>query len=237
MILFPAIDIYGGKAVRLLGGEYDKVTVYGDPLTIAKTFEDNGAEWIHVVDLNGAESSGSNYKIIESIATKTSLKIQSGGGLRTFDKVGEFLSSGVSRAVLGTVCVTDEEVTNKIISHYGGEKIVCGLDAKDGKVAVKGWKEKSDLTPADLGRKLMSMGARYFLYTDVSRDGKLTGANIDATDKLTKELNANVIVSGGVKDIEDFVKAKERGIYGAILGKAYYEKKVDLKEALKICMS
>lgn len=237
MILFPAIDIYNGKAVRLLGGDYNKVTVYGTPLDMAKRFADAGAEWIHVVDLNGAESSGDNFKIIEEIATKTSLKIESGGGLRNRDRIKSLLDAGAKRAVLGTICVTDTEKAGEMIEEFGADAIVCGLDAKDGKVAVRGWKEKSELTPSQLGKKLAEYGAEYFLYTDVSRDGMLTGVNVESTAKLSKELNAHVIASGGVKDINDIIAIKERGIYGAIVGKAYYENKINIDEAIKLCMN
>lgn len=235
MILFPAIDIYDGKAVRLLGGDYGKVTVYGDPLDMAKRFEDAGAEWVHVVDLNGAESSGDNFGIVEKISSHTSLKVESGGGLRDRGRVASLLSAGAVRAVLGTVCVTDPEAVGRIISEFGSEAVVCGLDAKDGKVAVRGWKEKADVTPLLLGKKLVGLGAKYFLYTDVSRDGMLTGANVEATAELGEKLGACVIASGGVKDIRDLCEIKSRGIYGAVLGKAYYENIIDIKEAVKLC--
>ncbi|MBQ7227186.1 MAG: 1-(5-phosphoribosyl)-5-[Clostridia bacterium] len=235
MILLPAIDIYEGNAVRLLGGDYGKVTIYGNPLDMAKRFEDAGAEWIHVVDLNGAESSGNNFDIIEKISSRTSLKVESGGGLRDESKVKALLDAGAKRAVLGTICATATEKVGEMIEKFGAEAIVCGLDVKDGKIAVRGWKEKSELTALQLGKTLADMGAKYFLHTDVSRDGMLSGANIDGTAILTEKLNACVIASGGVKDINDIKRIKERGIYAAILGKAYYENKVDLKEALKLC--
>ncbi len=237
MILFPAIDIYEGKAVRLLGGDYGKVTVYGDPLDMAKRFEDAGAEWLHVVDLNGAENSGDNFGIIEKISSRTSLKIESGGGLRNRGRISSLLCAGAARAVLGTICVTEPESIERFVSEFGAESIVCGLDAKDGKVAVKGWKEKSEETPLSLGKKLAGAGVKYFLYTDVSRDGMLTGANIDATAALGEALGANVIASGGVKDLDDLKEIRRRGIYGAVLGKAYYENKIDIKEAVKLCMN
>lgn len=235
MILFPAIDIYNGKAVRLLGGDYAQVTVYGDPLDMAKRFEDAGAQWVHVVDLNGAESSGDNFDAIGAIAAKTKLKVQSGGGLRSRERVRRLLDAGAARAVLGTVCTTDTAAVGAWLAEFGSEAIVCGLDAKDGKVAVRGWKESADVTPLALGTQLAALGAKYFLYTDVSRDGMLTGANVEATAELSEKLGANVIASGGVKDPADLAAIKRRGIYGAILGKAYYEKKVDIREAIKIC--
>ncbi len=237
MILFPAIDIYNGKAVRLLRGDYDKVTVYGEPLDMAQKFEDMNAEWIHVVDLNGAENSGDNFGIIEKIAAKTSLKIEVGGGLRNKNRIKSLFDSGAQRAVLGTVCATDPEAVGEYIDVFGTEKIVCGLDAKNGKVAVRGWKESSDLSPLELGKILRGFGAKYFLYTDVVRDGMLTGVNVDATAALSKELSANVIASGGVKDINDIKELLKHGIYGAIVGKAYYENKIDLQEAIKLCMN
>lgn len=236
MILFPAIDIYNGRAVRLLGGDYSKVTVYGTPLDMAKRFEDAGAEWVHVVDLNGAESSGDNFAVIGEIAAKTKLKVQSGGGLRDTLRVKRLLDAGAARAVLGTVCVTQPDLVTELLKEFGSESVVCGLDAKDGKVAVRGWKENSDVTPLRLGEKLKASGVKYFLYTDVSRDGMLTGANVESTADLSQKLGVNVIASGGVKDIGDLAEIKRRGIYGAILGKAYYENKVDIKEAIELCM-
>ena len=235
MILFPAIDIYNGRAVRLLGGDYSQVTVYGDPLEMAKRFGDAGAEWVHVVDLNGAESSGDNFDIIGKIAAQTKLKVQSGGGLRDRARVKRLLDAGAARVVLGTVCVTQPAAVDEMLTEFGSEAIVCGLDAKNGKVAVRGWKENADVSPLELGKRLKALGAKYFLYTDVSRDGMLTGANVEMTVELSQKLGVSVIASGGVKDIGDLKAIKERGIYGAILGKAYYEKKIEIEEAIKLC--
>lgn len=233
--IFPAIDIYNGKAVRLLGGSYDKVTVYGDPADIAKKFADCGAEWVHVVDLNGAEGSGDNFRIIEKIASGP-LKVQSGGGLRGEARVRSLFDAGAERAVLGTVCVSDPELTSRLLDEYG-EKIVCGLDVKDGKVAVRGWKEKDARTPLQLGKELKVAGAKYFLFTDISRDGMLTGANVKATAELQRELGVNVIASGGVAGMDDIRAIADAGIYGAIIGKAYYENKIDIEEALEYVRS
>ena len=232
MIIFPAIDIYDGKAVRLRGGKFDDVTVYGQPLDMAKRFSDAGAEWLHVVDLNGAEGSGNNFSVIEKIAVSTSLKVQSGGGLRDKSRIRNLFGAGAERAVLGTVCAELPDKAADIIAEFGAESIVCGLDAKDGKVAVRGWKDTASLTPLDLGNILTAAGAKYFLFTDVARDGMLGGVNADATAELQKKLGAFVIASGGVKDMSDIVSLKKRGIYGAIIGKAYYENKIDLREAI-----
>ena len=147
--VFPAVDIYNGKAVRLRGGSYEDVTVYGDPLDMAKRFADYGAEWLHVVDLNGAAGAGDNFAVIEKIATQTPLKIQSGGGLRDKKRVKELFSAGASRAVLGTICVTNEELTAELLDEFK-ERIVCGLDVKNGKVAIRGWKETALLSPVEL---------------------------------------------------------------------------------------
>ena len=237
MIIFPAIDIYGGKAVRLRGGKFDDITVYGDPLDMAKRFEDAGAKWLHVVDLNGAEGSGNNFSVIEKIASVTSLKVQSGGGIRDKVRIRNLLTSGAERAVLGTVCAENPDVAGEMISEFGTESIVCGLDLKDGRVAVRGWKETSALTPLELGGKLCSAGAKYFLFTDISRDGMLGGANVLATAELQDKLGAYVIASGGVKDMSDIIALKDRNLYGAIIGKAYYEKKIDIKEAIEYVRS
>ncbi len=236
MIIFPAIDIYAGKAVRLRGGKFDEVTVYGDPVDMAKRFLDAGAQWLHVVDLNGAEGSGNNFLVIEKIAAM-SLCVQSGGGLRDRARIKELLSAGAKRAVLGTICADNPNKVAELLSEFGTESIVCGLDVKDGKVAVRGWKETAPLTPLELGKKLCGYGAKYFLFTDVSRDGMLEGVNADATVELQEKLSASVIASGGVKDISDIVALKQRGLYGAIIGKAYYENKIDIGEAIKYVRS
>lgn len=234
--IFPAIDIFDGKAVRLLGGSYSDITVYGDPLDTAKKFADCGAEWVHVVDLNGAEGSGNNFTVIESIAAHTPLKVQSGGGLRNAERVKSLFSAGAARAVLGTVCVSDPQLTQTMLDEYG-ERIVCGLDVRNGKVAIRGWKETAALTPDELGGRLCGMGAKYFLFTDVSRDGMLTGADVKSTAELQKRLCACVIASGGVSGMDDIRAIADAGIYGAIIGKAYYEHKIDLKEALNYVRS
>lgn len=236
MTIFPAIDIYNGKAVRLKGGSYKDVTVYGDPEDMAKRFADCGAEWVHIVDLNGAESSGDNFRIIEKIATGTALRIQAGGGLRSAARVRSLIDAGAARAVLGTVCATDPELTDELLGEFG-EAIVCGLDVKNGKIAIRGWKETADATPEELGRSLAKRGARYFLFTDVSRDGMMTGANVEATARLQKEAGASVIASGGVSGMNDIRAIADAGIYGAIIGKAYYENKIDIREALKYVRS
>ena len=234
MILFPAIDIYDGQAVRLLGGDYKKITVYGDPLDMAKRFADTGAKWVHIVDLNGAEDSGNNFKIIEQIATKTNLKIETGGGIRSREKIKNTLDTGATRVILGTICASSPDFAGEMVSLFGSEAIVCGLDVKNGKIAIKGWKENSEHTAYSLGKTLTDMGVKYFIHTDVSRDGMLSGANVDGTKELQEKLNACVIASGGVKDIDDLIRIKNSEIYGAILGKAYYENKINLEEALKL---
>ena len=229
--IFPAIDIYDGKAIRLRGGSYDDVTVYGNPVDMAKRFADYGAKWVHIVDLNGAEGTGDNFSVIEKIVSTTPLRVQSGGGLRSAERVKRLMNTGATRAVIGTICVSEPELTEELLSEYG-ENIVCGLDVKDGKVAIRGWKEKSALTPESLGKALYEKGARVFLYTDVSRDGMLTGANVKATAALQNALGAYVIASGGVASADDIKAIADAGIYGAIIGKAYYEHKIDLKEVL-----
>lgn len=229
--IFPAIDLYGGKAVRLRGGSYSDVTVYGDPVETAKIFADAGAEWVHVVDLNGAENSGDNFGIIEKIASRTALKVQSGGGVRSERRAEELFSAGAERVVIGTICATDPRLTNELLGRFG-DRIVCGLDVKDGKVAIRGWKENAGVSPEELGKTLKAAGAKYFLFTDVSRDGMLTGANVKATAELQQKLDACVIASGGVAGPQDIRAIADAGIYGAIIGKAYYEHKIDIKEAL-----
>lgn len=235
MILFPAIDILHGKAVRLLGGDYNRSTVYGDPLEIAKRFADAGATWLHVVDLNGAANDGNNFGMIERIVKATGLNVEAGGGFRNRQRIVDLLNAGGMRAVLGTVCATEPETVGEFLSEFGAEAVVCGLDVKDGCVAVRGWKETSPITPLALGKKLVGFGAKYFLFTDVSRDGMLTGVNVEATVRLAEDLHADVIASGGVKDIGDLARLKEKCVYGAVLGKAYYENKIKIEEAIALC--
>ncbi len=235
MILFPAVDILNGQSVRLLHGNFDKVTVYGDPVEMARKWADQGAEYLHIVDLNGArEGKSVNLSAIERIVRSVKIPVQLGGGIRTMSDIAERLDSGVKRVILGTVCCKDPEIVKQAVDKFGAERIVAGIDAKDGKVAVHGWEESSDLSPYELGKKMYSFGLRYAVFTDISRDGALTGVNTDSCVKMAQTTGLNVIASGGVSSPDDLKALKAKNLYGAILGKALYEKKFDVKEATEI---
>lgn len=231
MKLFPAIDILEGRAVRLLHGKRGEVTDYGDPLDRAKLWIDCGAEILHVVDLSGAfvgESSAD--RLIEKIAT-LGVPVQSGGGMRTMDDIRRRFSAGASRVVLGTVCVEQPSVFCEAVKRYG-EKIVVGIDAKGGKLAVKGWTEISEKDAFAFGCEAKALGVSDAVFTDIGRDGALSGVNAEETVRMAGT-GLNVIASGGVKDMDDLYALAERGVYGAILGRAIYTGAISLERAVR----
>lgn len=231
MKLFPAIDIYGGRAVRLLRGQKDALTDYGDPVDRAKMWRDAGARRLHVVDLSGAFGEESGFgRLLEKIAS-LGLPVQSGGGLRTGEDISRRFQSGAQYAVLGTVCVTDPALFEESLAIYG-EKIVAGLDAKGGKLAVKGWTSLSDIGALDFGKSAFALGARYAVYTDIGRDGALSGVNLSETVKMG-ETGLNIIASGGIRDETDLAALRSAGVYGAILGRSIYTGTLDLRHALE----
>ena len=235
MIVYPAIDLKNGQVVRLKQGDPAQKTVYSDePLSIARKWQDSGAEWLHIVNLDGAlDEESSNWPAVEAIAA-TGLSIQFGGGLRSADDVARALNNGVKRAVIGTAAVENPALVNKLVARHGAEAIVVALDARGGKVATHGWKTVSDWTAADLGKAMVARGVRHALYTDIARDGQLEGVNVDATRALARETGLQVIASGGLRSLDD-VKALQGGeVAGVILGKALYEGLIDLAEALRI---
>ncbi|MGN0823025.1 MAG: HisA/HisF-related TIM barrel protein [Candidatus Gallimonas sp.] len=230
MKLFPAIDILNGRAVRLLYGKKDAVTDYGDPVERAKEWADAGAEYLHVVDLGGAfEGKSSIDFLLEQIA-KTGLCVQSGGGLRTMEEIDRRFSAGASRVVLGTVCVTDPALLRAAVAKYGSA-IVAGIDAKDGELVVRGWTERAGKSAFEFGREAYALGVRDAVFTDVSKDGALTGVNVAETVRMA-ETGLNVIASGGIRDSDDLHRLRERGVYGAILGRSIYTGAIDLKKAI-----
>ncbi|UOD35317.1 1-(5-phosphoribosyl)-5-[(5-phosphoribosylamino)methylideneamino]imidazole-4-carboxamide isomerase [Deferribacteraceae bacterium V6Fe1] len=236
MLVIPAIDIYDGKAVRLEKGDMEKRKEYFDnPLDAAKYFQDLGVGRIHIVDLNGAkEGKTTNFKIIEKIVASTDLIIEVGGGIRDKERVNGYFNLGVCYAILGTATVKNPPFVKEMLALYP-EKIILGIDAKQGYVATEGWYEKSDMTVVDVLAMYDGYKPESVIYTDISRDGMLTGINIDATVDLSKKTNFNIIASGGLKGLEDIKILKKSGkIYGCIIGKAFYEGKIDLKEALEI---
>ncbi len=235
MIIFPAIDLYEGKAVRLYKGDYNAMTVYSEyPLGIAEKFAEAGATSIHIVDLEGAKDGTTpNISVIEDIVRSTGLFVEVGGGIRSMDVLDRYMSIGVGRAILGTAAVTDEEFLVSAIKRYGS-RVAVGADIKDGYVAIKGWTEKSAYTVESFFDKMQRLGVSTVICTDISRDGAMRGTNLEMYRLLGDKYSLNVIASGGVSTIEDVRALKLMNIYGAIIGKAYYTGSIDLGEAIRI---
>lgn len=235
MIILPAIDLKSGEVVRLKQGDFDRKTVYSQrPLKVAKDFETKGAKWLHLVDLDGAsEGESKNYSVIEKIARKTDLKIQTGGGVRSREDVERLLSLGVKRVIIGTLAVKKPNLLAEIINEFGREKILVSIDAREGKVATSGWLEESKKDSLDFAKEIESLGVKYILYTDISRDGMLSGPDFSGLRTLKENTNLNIIASGGISSNQDLYKLAEIGFYGAITGQALYQGKVDLKKVFK----
>ena len=235
MNIFPAIDLYGGKAVRLLKGDYNNMTVYSDfPLQIASDFQKKGAKFIHIVDLEGAKSGKTeNIEIIEQIIKSTALFTEVGGGIRSMETIEKYISIGVNRVILGTAAVSDENLLKSAVEKYG-DKIAVGVDIKDGYVAIKGWTENSNYTFLEFCEKMQNIGVSTLICTDISKDGAMQGTNTQLYSKLCENFDMNIIASGGVSNIEDIKSLSELGIYGAIIGKAYYIGAIDLAEAIEV---
>lgn len=234
MEIFPAIDLKEGKAVRLFKGEMSRAKIYSDaPWELAKRFEDMGAKWLHVVDLDGAFAGEAvNLKTVEKIAKAANLQIQIGGGIRDEARIKSYLDSGITRVILGSVALKDPNFTKEMAQKY---RVAVGIDAKDGFVAVQGWAEVSQMRATELARKFAGAGVEAIICTDISKDGTLSGVNVEFTSQIAKASGINTIASGGVKDISDIEALKRSGdVYGAIVGKAYYEGTLDLKEAFKL---
>jgi len=235
--IYPAIDMRGGKCVRLLQGDYNQETVYGDsPFDMAKKFADEGAEWIHMVDLDGAKDGKRvNDSFVIQAANELKAKVQIGGGIRTEEDIVHYLDNGVSRVIIGSIAVSNPEFAIEMIRKYG-EKIAVGLDAKDGYVATHGWLNTSEVKAVDLGKRFADAGAQTFIFTDIATDGMLSGPNVEAVRLLAKETGKDVIASGGVSSLADLASLREfykEGVAGAIVGKAIYEGRFSVKEALK----
>ena len=235
MRIFPAIDLFDGKAVRLFKGDYNDMTVYSEnPEEIAKDFKSQGARYIQLVDLEGAKTGGTpNFETVTRIVNSTDLKAEIGGGIRNMDVVDKYLSLGVSRVILGTAAVTDRKFLLGAVKAFG-DKIAVGVDIKDGFVAIKGWVEKSTLEAFDFCNELESIGVKTIICTDISKDGAMQGTNHGLYDELKKRTNLNIIASGGVSSISDIERLKNSGIYGAIVGKAYYTGAISIKEAVEV---
>lgn len=234
MYIYPAIDLYGGKAVRLYKGDYAQMTVYSDdPVSVARDFAAAGASHIHLVDLEGAKiGKPANLDTIAKIVEATGLFAEVGGGIRDMETVDSYLSIGVSRVILGTAAVKDPVFLQAALDKYG-EKIAVGVDLKDGYVAIKGWTETSDLKTEDFFEKMQNMGVKTIICTDISRDGAMKGANRELYRELSSKFAIDLIASGGVSSMEDVTALAEMKLHGAIIGKAYYIGAVDLKQAVE----
>ena len=234
MYIYPAIDLYGGKAVRLYKGDYAQMTVYSDdPVSVARDFAAAGASHIHLVDLEGAKiGKPANLDTIAKIVEATGLFAEVGGGIRDMETVDSYLSIGVSRVILGTAAVKDPVFLQAALDKYG-EKIAVGVDLKDGFVAIKGWTETSDLKAEDFFEKMQNMGVKTIICTDISRDGAMKGANRELYRELSAKFDIDLIASGGVSSMEDVTALAEMKLHGAIIGKAYYIGAVNLKEAVE----
>ena len=235
MRLYPAIDIKGGKCVRLTQGLFDNVKVYSDtPADMARLWRDQGATFLHLVDLDGALVGRSvNEEVIRSIVEALDIPVELGGGIRSEEAVRHMLDLGVARVIIGTKAVERPLFMKELVDAFGADRIVAGVDAKDGLVAVQGWESLSTVTAKELCLKMEEFGIRHVVYTDISRDGMLNGPNVEATRQLTEATGIDVIASGGVSSMEDLRCLYEAGIKGAIIGKALYEKRVDLREAVR----
>ena len=235
MILFPAIDLYEKKAVRLYKGDYANMTVYSEnPIEIAKDFEAKGCTHIHMVDLEGAKDGTTpNISIVEQVAKETSLFVEIGGGVRSMETVERYLNAGVSRVILGTAAVNDEAFLRQAVAAYG-DKIAVGADVKDGYIAIKGWLEKSHLTLEAFLQKMQEIGVKNIICTDISKDGAMQGTNLALYRQLSQKFSLKITASGGVSTMEDIRQLRKMDIYGAIIGKAYYTGAIDLAEALEV---
>ena len=235
MNIFPAIDLYDKKAVRLYKGDYQQMTIYSDrPWEIAKDFEKKGAKFIHVVDLEGAKTGETpNLDVVKRIASEADLFLEIGGGIRDMKTVKAYLENGADRVILGTSAVNDEDFLKEAIATYG-ERIAVGADVKDGYIAIKGWIEKSQYSLEEFLNKMQKLGVKTIICTDISKDGAMKGTNLALYKELSKKYTLDIIASGGVSNIDDIKALKEMNLYGAIIGKAYYTGAIDLKEAIEV---
>ena len=235
MIILPAIDIKGGKCVRLTRGDFDTAEqVAEDPYNTAKSFRNDGAEWIHMVDLDGAHSGKRMHaEIFTKIACESGLKVELGGGIRDMDTLDYYFRGHISRAILGTAALLDPVFTNEAVRTFE-ERIAIGIDALDGKVRVAGWTEESETDYIELAKRMEDIGVKTIIFTDISRDGTLAGPAFDRLEALRQSVNCDIIASGGVTTLDDLIKLANMGMNGAILGKAIYKGTIDLKQAILI---
>lgn len=235
MIIYPAIDLRDGKCVRLVEGDFSRETVFdADPAAVARRWAEAGAQWLHVVDLDGAVAGRPvNLPAIAAISTAVDIPIQLGGGLRTLENLESAFAAGISRTILGTVALEVPELVAAAVERWG-DAIAVGLDARDGKLATRGWLDQSDVLAVDVARALQAAGVRHFIFTDIRRDGTLSGPNLESLGELIAAVDADVIASGGVGRLEDIEAAREVGAAGAIIGRALYDGRVDLAEAIAL---
>ena len=235
MLIYPAIDLYEGKAVRLYKGDYAQMTVYNhDPAAVAKDFAAQGAVCIHLVDLEGAKSGTTpNFETVKAIKEATNLFCEIGGGVRSMEVIDRYLTAGIDRVILGTAAVTQEGFVAEAVEKYG-DKIAVGIDIKDGFVAIKGWTEKSSFTAMEFTARMHDLGVKTLICTDISKDGAMEGANHDLYRELSRRFDMQIIASGGVSSLEDVKVLAAMDIHGAIIGKAYYTGTIDLKEAIEV---
>ena len=237
MNIFPAIDLYDGKAVRLFKGDYNQMTVYNEnPLEVAKDFEKAGAEYIHLVDLEGAKlGTTPNINVIKNIVDNTNLFTEIGGGIRSMETVDAYLNAGLNRVIIGTAAVTNEDFLKAALKKYPQPgKIAVGIDLLDGYVAIKGWVEKSRYKAEEFFNKMTSLGVTTVICTDISKDGAMKGVNRELYKELSEKYSINITAPGGVTNIDDIKALRKMNLYGAIIGKAYYTGAIDLEEAIEV---
>ena len=234
MIIFPAIDLFDKKAVRLFKGDYQNMTVYSDnPIKIALDFENSGATHIHMVDLEGAKDGTTpNIDVVSQVVKETGLFVEIGGGIRDMATVDKYLQAGVGRVILGTAAVTDSEFLKAAVAKYG-DKIAVGADVKDGYIAIKGWLEKSQVALENFLSQMQEIGVKYIICTDISKDGAMRGTNLELYRELSQKYSMCITASGGVSSLDDVKELRKMDIYGAIIGKAYYIGAINLKDALE----
>ena len=237
MIIFPAIDIMGGKPVRLYKGEFSTAQrVAEDALETARQFQKAGAEWIHMVDLDGSlKKERVNTDVFLSVAQNTDLKVEVGGGIRTLDDIEFYVTHGVERVILGSVVLKNPQLVREAVNLFTGEKIVVGIDAKHGYAAAEGWTESSDVYFTELAKQMEDIGIKTIIYTDISKDGTLSGPNIKQLTELNNAVSCNVVASGGVTDLNDIIALRNEGLYGAICGKSIYSGTLELRDAIEVC--
>ena len=233
--IFPAIDLHNGQAVRLTQGDYNQVEVFfKNPVEVLDFFNKNNSKNLHIVDLDGAKDGNTkNYEVIKELVEKSDFFVQVGGGIRDEERIKKYIDLGVDRVILGTIAVENEEFLIDMVKKYG-DKIAVSVDAKDEKVAVKGWTETVELNSLDFCKKLSDIGVKTIIYTDISKDGMLSGTNLDVYLRLSKLVESNIIASGGITFLEEIRELNKNNIYGAIVGKAVYSGKLDLKEVLEV---